>query len=390
MTSGVARATLMVGLAVAAVSASGCSTKAPQQTSVMRQVGDLGFTARELRIHTFHYASFFASVVEIAADSIMRATDDPEIVMRALVWKTNAIPAIQVAVFNLDPFVGYLDAVILTRLQYEYFDSGFGGHRFGELQPIARQAATLLTARIDSTLISLKSRGLNLGEKEQFIYDWIDANPLNNDLFAVRSTTDVLAVIMAEDQVQGLSAVGGIAEQIDDLTYMLKTYGDVMPRLARWEAQKLLLEYGDEIALDSTMGSARQFMDSFPEFFETEMDTAFVRLHGESVALMAFIDRQRMAAMADVAALADEKLSDAMDELARIAAEERTALMAEMDSIAAASVDRLVDRLDRTVNYFMWKLAQLLAGAIAAIGLVWFLITRFVRSRGQEGTGADV
>jgi len=162
MTLGVARTTLLVGLAVAAVSASGCSTKAPEQTSVMRQVGDLGFTARELRIHTFHYASFFASVVEIAADSIMRATDDPEIVMRALVWKTNAIPAIQVAVFNLDPFVGYLDAAILTRLQYEYFDSGFGAHRFGELQPIARQAATLLTARIDSTLADLKSRGLDL------------------------------------------------------------------------------------------------------------------------------------------------------------------------------------------------------------------------------------
>ena len=80
-------AALVAGLAVA-----GCvSTKAPEKTGLMQQVG-VNVTSQRARMESHALARNFMATVELTADSIARLTDEERVRYNTLVWKANAIP----------------------------------------------------------------------------------------------------------------------------------------------------------------------------------------------------------------------------------------------------------------------------------------------------------
>ncbi|MGD8868636.1 MAG: hypothetical protein PVI01_13445, partial [Gemmatimonadales bacterium] len=141
-----------LSVALALVTLPGCSTKAPQQTAVMQSVGDLGMTGRRIRIGATNLLNVNMSMIELTADSIISATRDPEVQYNALVWKANAIPAYQRAMFHPDPLVSLVDGWTLTVQMREYFDEGGGGDLFGPQQPLAVTISQRLEAATDSAV----------------------------------------------------------------------------------------------------------------------------------------------------------------------------------------------------------------------------------------------
>jgi len=82
--------------------------------------------------------------VQTAADEISAAETDPSIREAAVRWKINSIPAMQAAVFQLDPLAALADAWGLCA-QMERFATGAGKDLFGDSQRIAVQDSLTLS-----------------------------------------------------------------------------------------------------------------------------------------------------------------------------------------------------------------------------------------------------
>ncbi len=109
-----ARGSLGTGLFVFSVCVFivGCAGKAPKQTPFMKSVGTVTLTTNELRLRAYEYESWFSAVVQSSADQIIGAMREARIREAALLWKINAIPAMQKAIFQTDPLAGLATACL--------------------------------------------------------------------------------------------------------------------------------------------------------------------------------------------------------------------------------------------------------------------------------------
>ena len=90
----------------------GCAGKAPKQTPFMKSVGTVTFTTNELRLRAYEYESWFSAIVQSTTHQIIDTTREARIYEAALLWKINAIPAMQKAIFQTDPLAGLATACL--------------------------------------------------------------------------------------------------------------------------------------------------------------------------------------------------------------------------------------------------------------------------------------
>ena len=110
-------APLLIAILAAALTAA-CATAPPQQSVLISSAPNIEMPTNELRLRVYGFAEAFAGDVEKAADRILNATDDHQIVRQALRWKINILSATQVAAFALDPQIGLYD---MWSLAVEYW-----------------------------------------------------------------------------------------------------------------------------------------------------------------------------------------------------------------------------------------------------------------------------
>lgn len=218
------RATLLVSSLVAM---SGCMS-----TQTVSPLGEgldsLGVSHRGAREANIRLAYQDGLVVEQAADSIIRLSSDRTIALSAHLWKIYGIPVIRQIYSQSDPLAAAADALAFSMQCRNYFTTGPGSNRFGEYQPIAVRAVEVNAQR----LIEINRERLTAVDFDSLmsrLSRWVEKYPLTNDVFNRRSVfADLDAVLAQQDQSVG-SAVGRIADDVDDLSGRLSLFAAQLP-----------------------------------------------------------------------------------------------------------------------------------------------------------------
>ena len=293
---------------------SACSTKAPTESAVQSSIGMTSLSARRVRIASDHSGSGFMWTVEISADSIILATEDPVVGRNALVWKANAIPALQTATHHPDPLVSFMDGWTLMVMMEEYFETGRGRDLFGEQQPIAVNAMRNAVQRVEANVRrTLEGRG-EYQPFYDFVHDWAADNPLNNDLFLHRSVAISAADILGEQQMGGLSSLGTMEEMALDAQTMARSYLAYTFKTVLWQTELMIESMMDTTLitplLDSVdrmavISAATHLLESTPDMIASEraliltemermleasLDRTFARVSGERAVIMAEVE----------------------------------------------------------------------------------------------------
>jgi len=342
---------LPLGLALSTLP--GCSTKAPEQTAVMQSVGDLGVTGRRIRVGATNLLNVSTSMVELTADSIIDATTDPGVQYNALVWKANAIPAYQRAMFHPDPLVSFVDGWTLTVQMREYFEAGGGRELFGPQQPFAVRASQRLEAATDSA-VAARMESEVYGRLRRFVYAWSEQHPLDNQLFLRRSVAEVVADVLGAERLGGMSTLGSMAEMAQDAQQMALVFASHMPKEVRWQSELLIASLTDSLRFNSLLAAIEQmevmqettrFLRETPNLIASERAAAFREINEERLETLREIDRQRLTTLQEVTAWASSEREAMLAEMARMVAGEREAVFTDVEAITRGVVDHIFLRL---------------------------------------------
>jgi hypothetical protein len=340
-------------IVVSLASLSGCSTKAPEQTAVMRSVGDLGMTSRRIRVGATSILNAYMSNIEVTADSIISATTDPGVQFNALVWKANAIPAFQRAMFHPDPLVSFVDGWTLTVQMREYFEAGGGRDLFGPQQPFAVRTSRYLELATDSAVRARLEPEIH-GRLRRVVYDWAEQYPLDNPLFLRRSVAETVHDVMGAERLGGMGTLGSMAEMAQDAQQMALVFASYIPKEVRWQSELLIASLTDSLRFNSllaaiehmeVMEEAARFLRETPDLLAGERAAVFREINEERLETLREIDRQRLTTLQELMAWARTEREMMLEEVARVVAGEREAVLAEADAITRGIVDHIFLRL---------------------------------------------
>lgn len=366
-------------IAFAASTAGGCvSAKAPTQTSFMQSVGST-VSAQRIRVADHNLARNFMTIVELTADSVASMTDDPDIVYNTLVWKTNGIPAIQMALYHPEPLVAFADGWILLVQMREYFETGGGKRAFGDYQSYVVRTLRDGETELHDTVAELG--GDPEGDFEAFVYGWAADHPITNDRFLRRSPTEAVADLLAAQPGGGLSSLGTLTEMAGDAQQMALVMATYAPRQVTWQAELMLAELTDSASVTSllraiddmeVMSATTEFMRVTPEMIASERAAVFREIAEMRLATFRDIDALRRQTVQDVAATLAAERSAAIRDVAALVAAERKAMMEEMAGLTSQSFDEARG----LVNHLMIWVAALGAALLVAIAVILSLFRR--------------
>jgi hypothetical protein len=365
----------------------GCAKQPP---TLLDRLDEPQMTREELRARVYDYVRIFAGTVEDAAYGMVIGSEDIVIARDALVWVSSAVPAIQSAAFKTDPASGLVDVWALSLQQREFFEHSGRDYTFGEWHDSAVRASRDLVAYVEQIGRDLTSPA-DYERISGNIEAWAAEHPLESILF-VRETTAPLTAAMLGSPGSGVfSSVGNMAEEVRDLSARVAIFAELVPKQARWQAallltaeaggvsfQQLLREIGGYAA---GISDITVFLDSVPELISTER-----------AAVMNDVTAERMAVMRELRSLLDETLSTALGAVnqERVAVmdgvtEERVAALRDVDAIATRLADDAIDsamlRVNDAIDYFYWRLIQVLAVLLVLLAIAGFVAIRIVTKR---------
>jgi hypothetical protein len=328
---------------------SGCRTMAPQQATVIEEVGDIDVSRQRLRVAAMNSMYLYMSSVELTADSIIGTATDPDVRRNALAWKTNAIPAIQRAMLYPDPLVAFVDGWAMTVQMREYFEEGNGRGLFGPEQPHAVSSSRRMEMATD-TAVAARLQPEVYDRLRRFVYDWAAQYPLDNPLFLRRSLTEAVAEELGEVRAGGLGTVGSMAEMAQDFQQMAQVYAGYMPKEIRWQSELLIASLTDSLRFDTllaaidrmaVMEATTSFLRETPALLAEEREAVFREVQEERIEMLREIDRQRLMTLQEILAWARVEREAMLEEMASIVGDEGEAL----GEITRAVVDHVFLRL---------------------------------------------
>jgi hypothetical protein len=323
----------------------------------------LGISNRGVREANIRVAYQYGLVVEQAADSIIMLATDQTTKVNAYTWKIYCIPAIRQIYSQSDPVVSAFDGLAFSMQCRQYFTTGIGKDRFGAQQHIARDAVETIERR----LVEANRHYLTTANFDSLIATtsrWAADNPLTNHVFERASFYSEMDTILARQDYSIGSAVGRIADDVDDLSGRLSLLSAQLPREARWQGEYLItdLTLKERLnSIDTTMVALRTTFATLDEKLRTDgvpvditvirqlhatVKTALDQLSAERAIVMAEIDRLRVATFADGEATANRAVSGWLDH-----------------------VEAVVDRL-------LWKIGVFLAVGFVALALLLLYMRR--------------
>jgi hypothetical protein len=317
----------LLAVLVLAVCVTGCSR--PRE-GLITQVEDPQLSEGELYWRVIDLSPFFADGVEAAADSIIARSTDPQIKRRALLWKINAIPVAQNAIFRIDPLIALLDVWAFAVQMTDYFETGAGREDFGEWQPIAVDACRRIETHIAKVGNDLAGE-VTSNRGREFAVEWTKTHKVQDLLFTRESTRGYWYDIVRE---QGQGVVGTMetmADAVRVLSDRLESSYRIALKQARWQAEliiqdeltqsveiKTMLDDIDRLAavdkdiadvaedirtIKTEFGILQRDFAAIVDSINTYWLTATTTIEKERAGMQALIDRQREAAFADLEAM---------------------------------------------------------------------------------------
>jgi len=330
---------------------------------VGESLDSLGISNRGIREANIRIAYQYGLVVEEAADSIIMLATDQKTKVNAYMWKIYCIPVIRQIYSQSDPVVSAFDGLAFSMQCREYFTTGIGNDRFGAQQHIARNAVEtierrlaeasrgyLTTANFDS-LIAITSR-------------WAANNPITNHVFERASLYSEFHIILSRQDYSVGSAVGRIADDVDDLSGRLSLLSAQLPREARWQGEYLItdLTLKERLnSIDTTMVALRTTFATLDQELRTDgipVDITVIRqLHSTVKAALEQLSAERAIVMADIDRL-------------------RVATFADGEVTANRAVSGWLNHAEAVVDRLLWKIGVFLAAGFAALTLLLLYVRK--------------
>jgi len=359
--------------------AAGCvSAKAPTQTNLMKGVGATA-SAQRVRVADHNIARNFMALVELTADSVAGMSDDPGIDYNALVWKANAIPAIQMALYHPEPLVAFTDGWILLVQMREYFESGGGSDAFGEYQPYVVRSLRDAESELETSIQDLN--GDPEGNLRAFVHRWADEHPITNERFLRRSPTEAVADLLGAEAGGGLSSLGTLTEMAGDAQQMALVMASYVPRQITWQSELLLADLADSTRVASLLGAiddmevvsaTTEFMRVTPQMVAEERAAVFREIAEMRLETFRDIDALRRQSLQDIAAILAAERSAAIRDVAAMVTAERKATTEDMARLTAQAFEETRG----LVNHLMLWIAGLGLGLVVAVALLIALYRR--------------
>lgn len=341
----------------------GCGTLS-KQSELMEQTGSTKITAMELgnRLNTFNYR--FAAHVENAADKIMAGTTDPKIRQNALIWKMNAIPVAQEAIFRDDPMAALIEISTFTIQMELFFSEGEGKDLFGDLQPLALDAVLRIQDELSEIWKKARSTG-DLKEKSQTpLYAWARENPIENLTFTFRSISDTLVATYSNVDFGLQESIGGIAVGVYDIRQRLSYYTAMIPKQARWQAEYLIDEklqgYDQEIrSATENLNRITDVIEMSPDLIHELQATTLSELTKERIAILMALEKERYTVLEEIS----RQRIESIDRLENL-----------MITLSGQMMAQTTESAQSVIDHFFWRMAQLLlvAGVLVVIVIAIF------------------
>jgi hypothetical protein len=235
------------------------------------------YTEQDLSNDLAGLSAQYSVIVPAAADEIAQKTTDRVVLRQALGWKIDIVATSQRVAFLPDPDRALLGMVILAVGQRVHFTTGAAANVFGELQPIAVQAATRLeneTFSVAEKLLRPKEVKRLRTETEELIAESpggvFTPQSMLNALVRARSSPDlawVLNVPMAP--FRALSGVSDTAQAINRFGDTGRYFADtvaMMPQVTRWQLELALHDLDDQETVRDLVARWGTMADSAQEF----------------------------------------------------------------------------------------------------------------------------
>ncbi|QYA25585.1 hypothetical protein G3I01_08695 [Gramella sp. MT6] len=353
----------------------GCTAQ-KKKKSVGPGGGEIEISQQELSstMNDFFYR-FERSIIE-SADNIIKASQDPAVDREALVWKMNSIPVANTAIYNSDPFLGYIDIAVFTYQMKLYFEKGAGKDLFGEQQDIA-------ISTVNSLWEDLLDIGRNLvpdndiSEGARIVTDFAEKHPLTSSYFVRQSTIPVMTKIQNAEKVTFKRLAEDMSQGLDKMRAQLGSYMEVLPKQVRWESEFLIDNALTNAELNSRFDSISNLLErtvlvleSSPDLIDNQREAAFKDISGERIAVLQALSMEREIILEEI----KKERAIVLAEISEQISTQREASFKDLNALTNQSIDATFDRTEDIIDKLFWRTVILISilFVLIFIGLILY------------------
>jgi hypothetical protein len=359
--------TILFGSGVLLSGGTGCiSTETT--SGIAESLDSLGVSLRAIRETNVRFAHRDGLAIEQAADSIIRLARTSALRLEAYRWKMYHIPVIRQVYAQGDPIASRIDALACALQSDAYLRTGLGSNRFGEHQQIALNATSGILSRLERTL----HEGITPADYDtlvRFAAGWSRDHPIDNHVFERPSIIGDMQRYFSRQEYSLGSAVGRIADDVDDLSGRLSVLAAQLPREARWQGAYLVEDLGLATRLESLDSTVSGLTSSLRRIerallngdivvdleslrsLHTDLEAALATARVEREHILAEIDRQRLATLDT------------------------------LDVRLGRSISRTAEEIEGILSTLLWKTALVLAGGLGVVTILVLYATGQARRR---------
>lgn len=350
------------------------SAQQKKKTSVGPTGDTIEISPLEFRATMNDFFYRFARTVTESADSIISHSSDKSVANEALVWKMNAIPVANTAIYNSDAFLGFIDMAVFTYQMKLYFETGAGKDLFGDQQHIALQAIDLLWEDLLNIGRNLVSDN-DITEGTRMVTEFAEQHPITSSYFVRQSTIPLMTKIQTIEKVTFKTLAVDMAQSIDELRSQVSSYMEILPKQARWEAEFLLNNALNDPELTNRFDSLTRlmertvlFIESSPELIESQRKDAFVDIRGERLAVLQALRQEREIILEEIKnerAIVIAQLTEQLNI-------QREASFRDLTVLTNQSIEKTFTHMEDIVDKLFWRTVVLISILIALmfIGII--------------------
>lgn len=393
---------ILVGLMVILC---GCASGTTSKTALVKSTKSVESSAAELSLINQSLLSLYSAEIETAADKIILESPSAATRRQALVWKVEAIPAMQTSLLKTDPLAAALDVWAFILQMKAYMKQPMVKAGWGDFQPLVVETLNRMETEVKQRL-QAAAPSANMGSVERQLSAWAEAHPIQSGV-ASRESVDAQLLRRTEQSELGTRAsIKALGESIGDLTARLDSYNAYLPKQARWQAELLLSDLASnrEVSatlsniadLSNTLAKTSGSMEQLPEFASDLHKAVLADFENQRLAGQSFLREERVQAFDSLNQERIETLADLRRE--RLAAtedlrKERQIMLAALDSgeqalmrdVNAAAAKMLADsdiQARGLIDHFFLRAFELIVITLVLCALVvWFFLRRAAAER---------
>src|SRR5260370_3492984 len=375
----------------------------------MKLAQNVKSSAGELSSRNQSLLCLYSAEIEAAADKIIQDSPSPVARRQALVWKAEAIPALQTSLLKTDPVAAVVDTWVFIFQMTAYMERPAMKDEFGGFHSVVAETLKNMDAEMEQ-LIRAAAPSANVADLRQRAGAWAEAHPIPAGLAGRQSTDPEVIRKAGESDLGAMASIKALGESLGDLTARLDSYNIYLPKQARWQAELLVSDLtrnaqveavmSNFVVLSNTLAKASSSMENMPELMGQAREAVRADVEGQRLAAQAFLREERLQTLnalqqeriATVAAMRSERLAATADlrgerqVVLDALHNEEVAVMNDFNAASEKAIKDLDSRGRGLIDHFFLRalelmLLALVLGSFAA----WILLRWFPGRRPQLG-----